>query len=215
MNINLKKSIGSFPPAAFLIICSYFFLDKEIALFVRKTLMSKARLDILSTSIPDILFPLVCAITGIAWTVYFHLKRKGVFNTHSRFFQLVAISVPFAFFLKSILKHQVGRINTRFWLLHPGFQEFHLFHGSRNYSGFPSGHMAVFTVLITALWRFYPRYRPTYVVFLSVLAAALIVTDYHFLSDVIAGAYLGLMVDFCTLRGLALMRNSKQGNMTL
>ena len=75
--------------------------------------------------------------------------------------------------------------------------------------------MAVFTALIIALWRFYPRYRPAYAGFLSVLALALIVTDYHFLSDVIAGAYLGLIVHFCTLRGLSLMQNPKQGNMTL
>ena len=211
----MKKNIGSFLLVILLIICSYFFLDKEIAVFVRKTLMAEARLDIFSANIPDLLFPIVCAITGIAWTAYFYFAHKGIIDTRSRFFQLVAFTVPFAFFLKSILKYVIGRINTRFWLLHPGFQDFHVFHGNKSYSGFPSGHMAVFTALIIALWRFYPRYRPAYAGFLSVLALALIVTDYHFLSDVIAGAYLGLIVHFCTLRGLSLMQNPKQGNMTL
>jgi membrane-associated phospholipid phosphatase len=34
------------------------------------------------------------------------------------------------------------------------------------------------------------------------LAAALIVTDYHFVSDVIAGAYLGIVVEMLVYRAM-------------
>ena len=70
--------------------------------------------------------------------------------------------------------------------------------------------MAVFTALVIALCRFYPRYRPAFIGFLSVLALALIATDYHFLSDIIGGAYLGWMVHFYTLQGLTVLRNGKE-----
>src|SRR5208283_1635710 len=113
---------------------------------------------------------------------------------HTRFVLLVANSVPLTFILELIVKHVVGRINTRYWLLHPTAREFHWLQGSGNYAGFPSGHMAVFTALVIALWTYYPRYRFAYFIFLSVLALALLATNYHFLSDIIAGAYLGVVI---------------------
>lgn len=200
--MNMKKVSVSFLLVVLLVLCSYFYLDVRTALFVNRAWMSHARLAVFSSNIPDFLFPIVCLITGIAWTAYFYLTHKGIYDTHTRFFQLVAITIPLTFFLKSTLKHAVGRINTRFWLRHPGFKEFHWFHGGGNYTSFPSGHMAVFMALVIALWRFYPRYHSVYFGFLSALAMALIMTDYHFISDVIAGAYLGFLVNYFTHLGL-------------
>ena len=185
-----------------LLICSYYLLDARIALFINKAWRFHSGLAIFSSEIPDFLFLIVCLITAIAWTGYFYLARRGIYNTHTRFFQLIALTIPLAFALKSILKYSVGRINTRFWLRYPGFKEFYWFHGAGNYGGFPSGHMAVFTALFIALWTFYPRYRSLYAGFLSVLALALIVTDYHFISDVLAGVYLGFIVNYLTHLGI-------------
>lgn len=206
-----KKIIGSAILAGLLVVGSYYFLDKEIALFVKRVLASNARFSIFSADLPDLLFPTVCAIAGVAWAAYYYYARKGVYNKHTRFFLLIASAVPAAFFLKSILKLVVGRIDTRFWLRHPDIKEFHWFHGVGHYNGFPSGHMAVFSILGIALWRFYPRYRPAYGGFLALLALTLIATNYHFLGDVIAGAYLGLLVYDVTLRSLWLFdRNAKE-----
>jgi membrane-associated phospholipid phosphatase len=185
-------------------------LDKEIALFVKATWLSTKRLSFSSTNIPDLLSPLVCAVTAISWGAYFTLAHKRVHNTQTQFFLLVACAVPIAFILKSILKYVFGRINARFWVVHPGFKDFHWFNGTGCYTGFPSGHMAVFTVLALALWRFYPRYRFAYAGFLWLLALALIITDYHFLSDVIAGIFLGLAVHGSVLYGLAVVRNGHE-----
>ena len=210
--MNWGKYIGNSILVVLLVACSYYFLDKGIALYVKRVLISNARFRFFSTNIPDLLFPAVCAITGIAWAAYFYHVHKGIYNKHAQFFLLIAIAVPLSFFLKSILKLGVGRIDARFWLLHPNVKEFHWFHGVWHYTGFPSGHMTVFSVLVIALSRFYPRYRPAYFGFLSALALALIATDYHFLSDIIAGAYLGLLVHDFTLQGLTLLPNFTEGN---
>jgi membrane-associated phospholipid phosphatase len=210
--MNAKKIIGGFLLVVLLVLCSYYFLDARIALFVKKVLMSNARLSLFSANIPDLLFPLVCLITGIAWAAYFYLVHKGIYNTDTRFFQLVATTIPLTFVLKFIMKYIVGRIDTRFWLLHPRYKEFRWLHGGGNYSSFPSGHMAVFTAFIIALTIFYPRYRSACFGFLSVLALALIVTDYHFLSDVIAGAYLGFIVNYFTQYGLTFLFKSRAEN---
>ncbi len=200
--MNVKKIISNFLLAVMLVSCSYYFLDKRIALFVQKVLMSN--LNVFSSNIPDLLFFIVCAITGLAWTVYFSLAHKGIFNTQTRFSHLVAVTVPLTFVLKAALKLAVGRLDTRYWVRYPGSKAFHWFHGVGNYASFPSGHMAVFTVFFVAAAQFYPRYRYACYSLLAALALALIATNYHFLSDVIAGAYLGYLVDYVARHGLNL-----------
>ena len=196
--MNLKKIIVSFPAVALLVFLCYSVLDRGTALLVKKLWLSSTHLFIFSTDIPDFLPVLVGFITAIAWIAFFYLTRKGIYNTHTRFFQLIAVTVPLANLVKWLLKLAFGRINTRFWLLHPRATEFHWFHGSANFNGFPSGHMTVFTVLIIALSIYYPRYQTLYVACLALLALALIMTNYHFLSDIIAGAYVGLVVHALT-----------------
>jgi len=211
--MNLKKNIKDFLLFILLVFCSYYFIDKNMALFIANIWTSSARLAIFSANIPDFLFPLVCLITAVAWTAYFYLARKGMHSKHTYFFLLVANSVPLAYFLKAALKYLFGRINTRFWLRHPHFTEFHWFHGIGNYAGFPSGHMAVFTALALALSKFYPAHRSIYLGFLGILALALTVTNYHFLSDVIAGAYLGFLIHHLIDYVLTRVVTSKVGPM--
>ncbi len=210
---SLKKNVRDVILFIFLLFSSYYFIDKKIALFVAKVWTSSARLAIFSANLPDFLFPLVCLITAGAWMAYFYLARKGKHNKHTQFFLLVANTIPLAFFLKSVLKYLFGRINTRYWLRHPQFREFHWFHGIGNYAGFPSGHMAVFTALALALWKYYPAHRSIYLGFLGTLALALIVTNYHFISDIIAGAYLGLMIHYVIDYGLARLDKSRDGRL--
>jgi membrane-associated phospholipid phosphatase len=61
---------------------------------------------------------------------------------------------------------------------------------------FPSGHMTVFAALGIAVLLYYPKYRKPVIIFLVLLGIALIGTDYHFLSDVIGGAYLGFITTY-------------------
>jgi membrane-associated phospholipid phosphatase len=104
-----------------------------------------------------------------------------------------------------MLKHLFGRMNTRAWLENPVDRSFHWFHGGGEYSSFPSGHMAVFTTLAVACWLIFPKYRAACLAAIVGLGIALIATDNHFLSDVIAGGYLGLVVLVGTDRSLEIL----------
>ncbi len=207
--MKLKKIVASFPIVALSIVLSYLVLDERTALFVKKLWIFNEHLTLLFLDIPDVLFFLVCLITGAAWIAFFYLTRKGIYNRQTRFFQLIAVSVPLANMVKSLLKYTFGRITTRFWLLHPHAHEFHWLHGTGNYTGFPSGHMAVLTVFVAALWVYYPRRRTVYLFFLAALALALIVTNYHFISDIIAGVYTGLLVHGATDSFLTFLHRSR------
>jgi|SRR5208337_295 len=194
-----------------LVLCSYLFLDERTAIAINHLWMADHRFSIVSSDIPDFLFPFVCLITGGAWVAYFSLVIRGINNIHVWFFQLAATSLPISFIVKSILKFTVGGIETRFWLRHPHLDQFHRFPAVGHYAGFPSGHMAVVTVLVLALWKYYPRYRPLYLSLLTALALALTATAYHFISDIIAGLYVGFLVYCFTDRVLTSFEKRGQG----
>ena len=102
--------------------------------------------------------------------------------------------------MKSLAKFVFGRVNTRVWLEQPDLYGFHWFQRRQGCEGFPSGHMVVIVTLLAVLWRLYPKQRPWCLLLGLLLGAALVATDYHFLSDVLAGAYLGALVEAVIFR---------------
>ncbi len=186
--------IGFVLTAIIITICIRFF-DKMLAVYISKLSFNGKLWHGLTADIPDTLFLAVCIITVFALVCYLTRKNKGIFDKVTKLSHLVMYAVPASFFVKSLCKYVFGRINTREWLIRPESYGFHWFHGGGTYGGFPSGHMAVFTALTAALWRFYPRQRFFFLSLLLFLAVALVATNYHFLSDVIAGAYLGVIVE--------------------
>ena len=187
--------------AVIVVFCNYF-LDIRLALSVKALFRKSRTWAKYAGTIPDLLFYVVCVATLVSFACYVVRTRKEICDKATRFFLLITCVVPLTYALKALLKFVFGRVNTRLWLEKPELYGFHWFHGGGFGAGFPSGHMAVFTVMIAALWRFYPRYRSLYLVFSLLLATALVVTNYHFLGDVVGGAYLGIIVEAVTYRGL-------------
>lgn len=170
-------------------------LDITVSLLVGRYLSANKGWSRYTSSIPDALFIVVIVITVGAYLRFRYKISRGEIDVDTFTYKTLAIAAPLSYTAKSILKYVFGRTNTREWLLAPQDYGFHWFQGGDRYSGFPSGHMAVFTALFAVLWRLHPRWRALYLAALLVLAVALIATNYHFLSDVIAGAYLGLAVE--------------------
>jgi membrane-associated phospholipid phosphatase len=69
---------------------------------------------------------------------------------------------------------------------------FHPFHGGPDFGSFPSGHAAAVCAVAVILWTYLPTLRTLYVVSVATISAALVAGDFHFLSDVIAGAFVGI-----------------------
>lgn len=209
MGIKIQKAAVSAGAAVILIAGSILFLDMSIARFVKRTFLAHIPFSRLTEDMPDLLLPIVLGVSGLALIAYIVQIRRGVYNARTRLFLMVASSVPLAYFLKTVLKYCFGRVTTRYWMLHPTVTQFHFFHGGRIYNGFPSGHMVVFTVFFAALWKYFPHYRRVYAGLLGSLAIALIVTGYHFLSDVIAGFFVGIAVHVFDRSIFALLRSEK------
>jgi len=196
--MNPKTIAWYFPLVVLATLFCLRFLDAWVALSVMDLLKSSDLLLTSSSNIPDVLFLLVCVASAFFWGNYLFLKRRGIINDQSRFFQLAGSTIPLAFILKGLSKFVFGRTNTRVWLAGRVSDDFHWFQGGGDYSSFPSGHMAVFAAFFSAVWLFFPGYRAKSTGLMLALAVALVATNHHFLSDVIAGAFLGLLTTLLT-----------------
>lgn len=182
--------------AALLTVLSYFYVDADLSLFIHRQIRHSPLWTRLSSGIPDLLLHMVVAITVLSWAGYFLQKRRGADDRHLRFLRACGTAVPLAFAAKFVLQYLFGRPDPYLWVFYHVSPRFHWLRASRGFGSFPSGHMTVITALVSTLVIHYPRYRHVFLASLFMLALALIATNYHFLSDVIAGACLGAVVAF-------------------
>jgi membrane-associated phospholipid phosphatase len=175
---------------------AYLWLDRPTALWAHGH-FSGAHRDILRQlgHIPDPLIPL--AVIGFLllglWAV---LGRS--FSKHQAAIFVCSVAVIVAETIKDLLKFIFGRTWPETWVnnnpsfIHGGSYGFHFMHGGGAYQSFPSGHMGASCAVLAVLWNWYPRLRWLYVLTGLAVGAGLVMADYHFLSDVIAGAFVGI-----------------------
>jgi membrane-associated phospholipid phosphatase len=179
---------------AIMVGVSYLWLDRPIALFVHARLQGYDLFEKV-TYIPDALIPIgavallalaLCGLTG---------------RPLSRILTVLVVSgmsLALAVTVKDQLKFAFGRTWPETWLrnnpsfIRDGVFGFFPFHGGPGYSAFPSGHAAVICTVLTVFWLCYPRLRALYALTMVAVAIGLVGADFHFLSDVIAGAFLGI-----------------------
>ena len=114
-----------------------------------------------------------------------------------RLLVVIAANLVVTVGIKSLLKGTFGRTWPESWLgenpslIANGVYGFHLFHFGRAYASFPSGHAAATFAVVSILWLSRPRFRWLYALVAAGMCLALVGLNYHFVSDVLAGAVLG------------------------
>ena len=198
--MTVKSTLGVCLGTVPLMALSYFCLDERLARLCERLRLHQRPLPELQ--IPDVLLPIVLVATALAWGVFFYRRWQKSTSPALAFYMLIGTTMPLAILLKAVAKDVFGRINTRSWLEHPVSTHFHWFGGSELYSSFPSGHMTVFTVMAAAVAAWFPRAGRIAFLALALLGCALIATGYHFLSDVLGGVCLGLLIHAGAAAGL-------------
>jgi membrane-associated phospholipid phosphatase len=89
-----------------------------------------------------------------------------------------------------VLKFIFGRYPPFAFFQVPRTLVFHFFQGDQQ-SSFPSGHMVMATAFAGALIRLQPRTLPVLAILLCIGATTLMIGDWHFVGDIIAGAFVG------------------------
>ena len=184
------------------ILFCYAFVDRPVAEFVHAHLQQKAIFDS-ATHLPDPFVPL-----ALIALLYCGLRKLagGQIAGHLESAMLCAFSMVWASGFKSALKLLIGRTWPETWIQNnPSYigthdYGFHPFHSGPAYQSFPSGHMALTTAIAWVVWIRYPRFRPLCLAAMAIVASGLVGMNYHFLSDVIGGWFVGFTTAWLTLR---------------
>ena len=179
------------------VFACYLFVDKPLALFIHARLLSFRPFFILVTFIPEpflVVAVLVVVVAGLRRMMGRPLSRPHAVAL------LWSIGLFVTVVLKNFLKFSFGRTWPETWInknpsfIRDGVYSFNPFHGGKGFTAFPSGHMAVICFAMVVLWICYPRLRAVYALLIAVVAIGLMGANYHFLSDVIAGGFLGVSI---------------------
>jgi len=200
---QLQQIIVTSVVALLLILVSINLLDVRLALYIKQELHSFPFFRKTFSYIPNLLPLAVLIGTAGMWILFIRIQSRGRLH-HARFLKLAATAVPVAYFVKMLLQYVFGRTNIKAWLSSGKPLQFAWFTPLSQSPCFPSGHMTVFSAFFVAVWYYYPRCRPIAAIALLALASALILTNYHFLSDIIAGFFCGVLVT--TVVGRLLLR---------
>ncbi|NTW10669.1 MAG: phosphatase PAP2 family protein [Chlorobiaceae bacterium] len=188
MNQPFRWSIASI---AVFIVCtvSFFCADMQIALWVHghQTLESNAIFKYLTRFGQSEWY----LVPGFSAFLLFRKNRPSVSRAGLFVFAAVAISGLAADLLKYLLpRARPGAFLESGWF---GFRIFPLPHGWDNaWNSFPSGHSATAFSAAAVFSILFPRFRFLFFSAAALIAFSRIAVGKHYVSDVIAGSFLGL-----------------------
>ncbi len=176
---------------------SYVFIDQPVAYFVHDHLAGYRTVFDLFSRLPKVIGPLVVVCTLV-------LGVRAMMNRSlpavPATIVLSSLSLAFSDIVENWLKFAFGRTWPDTWiqnnpsLIRDGVHSFNPFHGGPGFASFPSGHMLATCAILSVFWLRHPRSRPLCAVGIAVVFAGLLGADYHFVSDLIAGAWVGFFV---------------------
>jgi membrane-associated phospholipid phosphatase len=184
-----------------LVVIAYEWLDQPVAFFVHGEFHGMAAFPWLTRISEWLTFLSVLAFLIIG-------LRILMGRPYSKFEAVVllsAVSVAVSVAIKDQLKLAFGRTWPETWINHnpslinSGAYGFNPFHGGQGYASFPSGHTTVVCAAMSVFWICYPRLRPLYAVVIAAVVVGLLGADFHFLSDIIAGGFLGASTGWMTV----------------
>jgi len=172
----------------FAVPISIIFIDRPVA-FAMAQMSDEVRLFFYGLgALGEGFWPLVVA--GVLFVVY----RWGIKNPAAAIKCLYVASVLASnAILVNLLKVVFGRPRPRL-LLSEGIYEFGFFELSADWRSFPSGHAVTAFGLAVALSIIFPRFRAVFWSLAVAAGSARVAVNSHFVSDVIAGAYLASVV---------------------
>jgi membrane-associated phospholipid phosphatase len=193
-----KIAISSAGVLGFVVI-SYFFFDVPITLFCKG----------LDRSVTDF-FGLITEFGISTWYLVgsfgifliFSFVRPQKLYAHRALFLFASIAV--SGIVANIIKVIIGRYRPEM-LFEKGLYGFNFFNYAHGLTSFPSGHTATTFSLAFALSIFFPRYRTLLFCFALAVGASRVIITSHYLSDVVGGAYVGMISVFLLRQAFSLL----------
>ena len=172
-------------------VLSVLYLDRPIALFMHNSgLDGLLQLRYITEDLPYIIAFIVLIIMVL---------NKNFTSWRQRITTIIYfyLSLYVTMWIKYLLKILFGRYWPKTWihnnlsLINNNIYGFNFFHGSAMIGAFPSGHSAYTAFCIMWLIMLLPRSRIGFIVIGMMVPISLIILDYHFLGECLAGIFLG------------------------
>jgi membrane-associated phospholipid phosphatase len=118
------------------------------------------------------------------------------------------VATILAIVAKQALKLAFGQTWPETWVhgnpswIQNGVYGFFPFHGGKGWASFPSGHTSVVSAPCAVLWQRVRRLRVLWAIPVLLVAIGLFGADFHFVSDIVAGIYVGAACAAATLAAL-------------
>jgi len=170
------------------IICSYFWIDRPLALFFQHT---TAPLQIVSIMLTNFIDP---NFHYLIWpAIYFFVRFYWKKNIWANRILLILLSIPMVNLLAEVIKMGLGRARPELLFSQHLFGfEFFEFHNSE--LSFPSGHACTVAALLSSIACFYPRHTLLLSIAIFLLSFTRVILTFHYLSDILAGIWCGILV---------------------
>ena len=192
----LKKTLIALAACAVVVAACYFYVDRPVAFYVHSHHLNKIHAFELLTLPPPLVqdwSPLVIAMLVI-WRVYSPLPH----------FARMVLVASLSLIVADQFRESCGNLCDRDWpetwhddnpsLIASGAYGFHPLKFEKDAGSFPSGHATRILAFLTVFWIGAPRGRLLYVAVAAPMLASLVLMNYHFVSDVVAGSTLGGIV---------------------
>ena len=169
-------------------IVSYEFFDQPAARFCSTI---DGRVTYISELITRLGLSTPYLVTALAGFIYFRFIKKDEIPANAAVFLLLAVAL--SGIANDLIKIMVGRSRPGL-LLDKDIYGFQPFTNQYYYASFPSGHANTIGALCYGLYRVIGRFQWALLTIALAVMASRVILGAHFPSDVLFGAYLGVVV---------------------
>jgi membrane-associated phospholipid phosphatase len=198
-------------------LASMFYIDHELAVYLREVFgrsLFKAANMITWIGLAEMYFILsllgVLIFKGLDGTKI--ISDKVDIKTFQKIFSTMFFSFLYSGIIGTIIKIIVGRCRP---YNSPNYEALYFKHFNLdwNFQSYPSGHTQVVFTFVTFMSLIFPKWTKFFLIIGVAVAASRIVLEYHYLGDVIAGAYVGFIGTQLAFKkaDLLMIKNQKSG----
>jgi membrane-associated phospholipid phosphatase len=192
----LRRTLFTVAGCTALVVFSYYFVDRPIAIFVHQHEIPRVEEFRWLTEPP----PLVQSWSPLVLIVLAVRRAFGPWRPWQQVLFVACVSLIVADQFRESLGDLCGRYWPDTWhdynpsLIGTGAYGFHPFQFGDDIGSFPSGHAARISAFAVVFWLGMPRGRWLYAIVAVPMLIALVAMNYHFVGDIIAGFVLGAIV---------------------
>jgi membrane-associated phospholipid phosphatase len=203
MNAALRRQILVATAACVAsVLFSYAFVDRPLATFVHGYFPNPHVFVIVAHYLSPLMSLATLGVVVLALAYFTAWRLHPNVRAVLRVLLVAAVATCAAMCVKDEFKWMIGRTwpDTIFWhnpsWIQNGVYAFSPFHGGLGWEAFPSGHTTIVTAIAAVFMRAFPRRRVLWMLPVVLTSVGLVAFGIHWLSDVIAGVYLGAVCGF-------------------